>query len=48
MKQTLRELSEPAVQNDPEQSRKIMQRYIELQQIQSAMAKRAGERILLI
>lgn len=48
MKQTLRELSEPAAQNDPEQSRKIMQRYIELQQIQSAMAKRAGERILLI
>ena len=46
MKQTLRTLTNPEIINDPQQYTLIMQRYKELQETQSAMARKAGDRVV--
>ena len=46
MKQTLRTLTNPEIINDPQQYTLIMQRYKELQEMQSAMARKAGDRVV--
>ncbi|WP_300725710.1 DNA primase [uncultured Bacteroides sp.] len=47
MKQTLQALADPAVANDPERYIDIMKRFKELQETQSAMAQKAGDRVVL-
>ena len=40
-------LQDPAVANDNEKCNSIMQRYSELREVQSIMAKRLGDRVVL-
>ena len=47
MKHTLQSLTNPQVANDPKRCTEIMEHYRDLQQIQSAMAKRAGDRVVI-
>ena len=47
MKHTLNALANPQIANEPEHYTEIMKRYQELQQIQSAMAKHAGDRVVI-
>ena len=47
LKHTLKALQDPAIANDNEQCTTVMQHYNELRQIQSAMAKRLGDRVVL-
>ena len=47
MKHTLQNLSNPQIANDPQRCTEIMERYRDLQQIQSAMAKHAGDRVII-
>lgn len=46
MKHTLRALAEPALANDPQRCLEIMQRYKKLQETQSLMAQKAGDRVV--
>ena len=46
MKHTLQALANPQIANDPERCTEIMERYRELQQTQSVMAKHAGDRVV--
>lgn len=47
LKHILKALQDPAVANDNEQCTAVMQRYNELRQVQSLMAKRLGDRVVL-
>ena len=46
MKHTLQALANPQIANDPQRCTEIMQRFRELQQTQSLMAKHAGDRVV--
>ncbi len=46
MKHTLQALASPEIANDPQRCTEIMTRYRDLQQTQSVMAKRAGDRVV--
>ena len=43
----MRALQDPAVAHDETQCNAIMQRYSELREVQSLMAKRLGDRVVL-
>lgn len=47
MKHTLKALGKPETLNSPEECIKTMARYKELGELQQAMAKRAGDRVVL-
>ena len=47
MKHTLQALTDPQIANNPQRCTEIMERYRELQQTQSAMAKHAGDRVVI-
>ena len=46
MKHTLQALANPQIANDPQRCTEIMERYRDLQQTQSIMAKHAGDRVV--
>lgn len=47
MKHTLQALNNPSIANDTQRCMEIMQRYKDLHQMQSLMAQKAGERVVL-
>ena len=47
MKHTLQALANPTIANDPQRCTEIMERYRDLQQTQSLMAKHAGDRVVI-
>ena len=47
MKHTVQSLADPQIANDPQRCTEIMEHYRDLQQVQSAMAKRAGDRVVI-
>ena len=47
LKHILKALQDPAVANDNEQCTAVMQRYNDMRQVQSLMAKRLGDRVVL-
>ena len=47
MKHVLQALADQSIANDPQQYQKIMERFKELQEIQSSMAQKAGDRVVL-
>lgn len=47
MRHTLQTLADPQIANDPKRYTSIMKRYQDLQQIQSEMAKHAGDRVVI-
>lgn len=47
MRHTLQSLANPQIANNPQRCTEIMEHYRDLQQVQSAMAKRAGDRVVI-
>ena len=47
MRHTLQSLADPQIANNPQRCTEIMEHYRDLQQVQSAMAKRAGDRVVI-
>lgn len=47
MRHTIQALTNPEIANDPQRCLEIMKRYKELQETQSVMAQRAGDRVVL-
>ena len=47
LKHLLQALQDPSIIGNPEKCDEIMQRYAELREVQSLMAKRLGDRVVL-